>query len=208
MKDERFTRSDIFEGPKGRQGSVSAWKGPVVSDGCWDCDSFHNTPRCQSRAEGHLGPNQRDTQHLLGQPSPSCLVTLLLCSLPTQSRVQTHTDTQAHTRTPTHTHTHFLSGFLLLCPCVIIDSFSLTAPHLFRACHSLPPRHWGLQHALHSQIRTTTTMLLKKKKKSERVGYLPPRERFFFLQNVAKLSEGTVCTSIQHIGHKHAHMVA
>lgn len=83
LKDERFTRSDILEGPEGRQGSIGAWKGPVVSDGCWDCDSFHNTPRCQSRAEGHLGPNQRDAEPLLGQPSPSCLVTLLLCSLPT-----------------------------------------------------------------------------------------------------------------------------
>lgn len=108
LKDERFTRSDNLDRPKGRQWSVGAWKGPVVSDGCWDCNSFHNTPRCKSQAEGHLGPNQRDTEYLLGQPSPSCLVTLLLCSPPTYSHVQTHTDTQ----TQTHTHMHTLPELL------------------------------------------------------------------------------------------------
>lgn len=38
----------------------------------------------------------------------------------------------------THTHTHCLSFFLHSCPCVIIDSFSLTALHPSSACHSLP----------------------------------------------------------------------
>lgn len=100
LKDELFTRSDNFSGPKGRQWSIGAWKGLVVSDGC---NSFHNTPRCKSQAEGHLGPNQQYTDYLLGQPSPSCLVTLLLCSPPTYSHVQTHTE--RHTHTYTHVHT-------------------------------------------------------------------------------------------------------
>ncbi len=99
----------------------------------------HNTPTTAmlSQPQGHPGPNQQDTEHLQGQPSPSCLVTPSAPSLPF-SLYSLQFLAQTHTHTHTHTYRHFLSCFLHPCPCVIIDSFSLTAPHPSNACHSSP----------------------------------------------------------------------
>lgn len=119
-------------GPQGREGSIGAWKGDVVSDGCWDCNSspLHTAV---------LQPSWGATQALIsriqsiswGCQAPAAWwlsFSLLSCALYLLSLEHIHT----------HTCTHFLSCFLLLCPCVITDSFSSTAPHPFRACHSLP----------------------------------------------------------------------
>lgn len=65
-----FPEVTSSNGPKGDSEALVHEKGPVVSDGCWDCNFFHNTPLCKSQAEGHQVPNQRDTVYLLRAAKP------------------------------------------------------------------------------------------------------------------------------------------
>lgn len=88
-------------GPQGREGSIGAWKGDVVSDGCWDCDS----PPLHTAV---LQPSWGATQALIsriqsiswGRQAPAAWwlsFSFLSCALYLLSLEHIDTHTRAHT---------------------------------------------------------------------------------------------------------------
>lgn len=132
------SRGVTSSGPPGREGGTGAWKREVASDGCRDPDYPPPPPLCSANlgaTQALISRMQRISRGSRGRPQ---LPADSLCPFPLSLSFSLLAKLK-------HTHRHFLSCFLHPCPCVIIDSFSLTAPHPSSACHSLPQGTGGLQ---------------------------------------------------------------